>query len=82
VRQPILIFEATGHDLTRVRRRAVERGIVCAIYTRALFATRNDADNRAAVAAVVTDDLDIVGIRQHADRKDVDRVTKGLALHP
>jgi hypothetical protein len=48
----------------------------------ALFATGNDYDNRAAVAAVATDALDLAGLGLHADRKAVDKVTKGLALHP
>jgi hypothetical protein len=52
------------------------------IYTRELFATGNDDDNRAAVARVATDALDLVGIAIHAERKAVDKVTKGLTLHP
>ncbi len=82
VRQPILIFAAAGDDLKRVLRRALERGLVPSIYTSDLFATGNDADNRAAVAAVPTHALDLAGLAQHADRKAIDKVTKGLALHP
>jgi hypothetical protein len=82
VRQPILIFAAAGDDLKRVLRRALERGLVPSIYTSDLFATSNDADNRAAVAAVPTHALDLVGLALHADRKAIDKVTKGLALHP
>lgn len=82
VRQPILIFAASGEELERTRRRAIERGLTPSIYTRALFSTNNDADNRAAVAAVPTDALDLVGLALYADRKEVDKVTKGLALHP
>ena len=51
-------------------------------YTSALFDTGHDAANRAAVAAVATEALDLVGIGLHAERKEVDKVTKGLALHP
>jgi hypothetical protein len=82
VRQPILIFAAGGQDLTRSLTRARERGLACCIYTRDLFGTGNDLDNRAAVAAVSTEALDLVGLGLHADRKDVDKVTKGLSLHP
>ena len=49
---------------------------------RELFATGNDVDNRAAVAGVPTDALDLVGLGLHAERKEVDKVIKGLALHP
>jgi hypothetical protein len=82
VRQPILIFQASGPELTRSLRRALERGLSPSIYTFELFATGNDIDNRAAVARVPRDALDLVGIGLHADRKDVDKVMKGLALHP
>jgi hypothetical protein len=82
VRQPVLVFAASAADLARTLRRAVERGLAPSIYTSELFATGNDVDNRAAVAAVPTGALDLVGLGLHADRKDVDKVTKGLALHP
>ncbi len=81
IRQPVLVFAATGEELRRSLARAVERGLERSIYTRELFATGNDADNRAAVAVVATEALDLVGLALHADRKDVDKVTKGLSLH-
>ena len=61
--------------------RAQERGVRPSLYTRALFSTGNDADNRAAVAAVATADLDLVGLALHAERKQIDKIVKGLALH-
>lgn len=81
IRQPILIFAASAVELARTRERAAERHLPISIYTKDLFATGNDADNRAAVAAVPTEALDLVGIALHADRKDVDKVVKGLKLH-
>jgi hypothetical protein len=81
VRQPILVFAADGPGLSRTLARAAGRGVRCSVYTRELFATGNDADNRAAVARVATADLDLVGLALHADRREVDKVTKGLALH-
>ncbi len=82
VRQPILIFAATRQDLTRALSCATERGLRCSIYTHDLFATGNDVDNRAAVARVPTEALDLVGLALHAERREVDKVTKGLSLHP
>ncbi len=81
IRQPILIFAATGAELARTRERAAGRNLSISIYTAELFTTGNDADNRAAVAAVPTEALDLVGIAIHAGRKEVDRVVKGLRLH-
>lgn len=82
VRQPILIFAASRDELTRSLSRARERGITPSIYTMALFTTYNDIDNRAAVAAVTTENLDLAGLALHAERKLVDKVVKGLKLHP
>lgn len=81
IRQPVLIFAASGADLARTLARARERQVRCSIYTHDLFATGNDADNRAAVAQVPTENLDLVGLAVHAPRKDVDKLTKGLDLH-
>lgn len=82
IRQPVLVFAADGPALARTLRRALDRGLQPCVYTRALFATDNDADNRAAVAAVPTDALDLAGLALHAPRRDVDRVVAGLHLHP
>jgi hypothetical protein len=81
VRQPILIFAASGAELAGTLSRIIARGLDCSLYTADLFATGNDVDNRAAVASVTTDGLDLVGIGLHAARKAVDKVTKGLKLH-
>src|SRR5262249_29578626 len=81
IRQPVLVFAATAEELRRTLQRARERGGSAAIYTEALFATGNDVDNRAAVAAVAYEDLDLVGIGLHAPRNSIDRICKGLSLH-
>ena len=81
IRQPVMVFEASGEELARTRLRALSRDLTISVFTRELFATGNDDDNRAAVAAVAADELDLVGLAMHADRKLVDKVVKGLALH-
>jgi hypothetical protein len=80
--QPVLVYEATGAKLTTVRERAERRGVTIAIYTREMFATGNDEDNRAAVRAVPTDQLDLVGIGLRAPHRDADAILRGLARHP
>ena len=82
IRQPILIFAADGAGLKRSLERALARNLRPSLYTSQLFATGNDQDNRAAVAAVATADLDLVGLALHAERREVDKVVKGLRLHP
>jgi len=81
IRQPVLVFAAAPAEIKTALARAVERGVTVSIYTRELFATGNDVDNRAAVRAVPTDRLDLVGLALHASRRDVEKITKGLALH-
>lgn len=81
IRQPVMVFEASADELARTRRRALDRGLMPAIFTADLFATGNDDDNRAAVAAVQAEALDLVGLALHDDRKAVDKVIKGLRLH-
>jgi hypothetical protein len=80
--QPVLVFEASAAKLTTVRERAERRGVPIAIYTREMFATGNDEDNRAAVRAVPTDQLDLVGIGLRAPHRDADAILRGLARHP
>ena len=81
-RQPVLIFAADAAGMRRAYERALERGIELAVCTRELFATGHDAANRAAVAEVTADELDLVGIAMWADKKLVDRVLDKLRPHP
>jgi hypothetical protein len=80
--QPVLVYEADAPALRRAFERAMSRGVVPAVYTRELFATNHDEANRAAVATVVAEDLDLVGIAFRAERKTVDRIVDRLRLHP
>jgi hypothetical protein len=82
-RQPVLIFVADGAGLRRAYDRAMQRGVAeLAIYTKELFSTGHDEANRAAVAVVPADELDLVGIALRAERKVVDRVVDKLRPHP
>jgi hypothetical protein len=81
LRQPVLIHTADAAALTRAHAKALERGLPMALYTRELFSTGHDAANRAAVAAVPTAALDLVGIAVRGPRKVVDRITKGARMH-
>src|SRR5262249_9114558 len=80
--QPVLVFEATGDKLRTVRERAERRGVQIALYTAEMFSTGHDAANRAAVQAVATADLDVVGIALRASHRDADAVLRGLSRHP
>ncbi|MEV7792999.1 DUF2000 domain-containing protein [Streptomyces sp. NPDC087512] len=81
-RQPVLVFEATKEALTRAHARAVSRALPRALFTSDLFGTGNDRDNRAAVRAVPTADLDLVGLAVYGPRNAVDKAVKGVRMHP
>ena len=80
--QPVLVFSASADDLRRAYHRSLERDIKLGVYTEEMFSTGNDADNRAAVRAVASQNLNLVGIAMRAERGAVDKALKGLKLHP
>ncbi|MFD0074863.1 DUF2000 family protein [Streptomyces sp. NPDC127166] len=81
-RQPVLVFEGTEETLTAAHGRALSRALPRAVFTTDLFATGNDRDNRAAVRAVGTGQLDLAGIAVYGPRNAVDKVLKGARMHP
>jgi hypothetical protein len=80
-RQPVMVFAADAPGIRRAYERARQREVELAIFTRELFSTAHDEANRAAVAAVPDDALDLVGIAMRADRKVVDKVLDRLRPH-
>jgi hypothetical protein len=81
-RQPVLVYAADAAALGRVRALAVGRGLAVAVYIEEMFKTGHDEANRAAVSAVAADDLPLVGLAVYGPRNAVDKVMKGLPLHP
>lgn len=82
LRQPVIILTANAALLRSARAKAAARDdVALAVYTRELFSTSHDAANRAAVAAVATADLDLVGIALRGPKNVVDRIVKGAAFH-
>jgi hypothetical protein len=81
-RQPVLIYTGPADLLAAVRERATSRGLPTAIYTDDLFATGDDDANRAAVRAVTAESLALAGLAVYGPRNAVDKVCKGLTLHP
>ena len=80
--QPVLVFETTAAKLRTLRERATRREVPVAIYTADMFTTGNDTDNRAAVRAVGTEQLDLVGLGVRAGHRDVDAIVRGAKRHP
>jgi len=82
LRQPVLVFEAGAEEIQAAHRKALARGLAVAIYINELFTTGRDEDNRAAVRAVPTNKLDLVGLSLRAPHRDADAVLRGLRRHP
>ena len=78
---PVLVFEGAGDTLAAARSRAVRRDLPLAVYSRDMFTTGHDAENRAAVRAVAGTELDLVGVGVHGPKNVVDKVVKGARLH-
>ena len=76
--QPVLVYGADGAGLTRALERSLARDVTPAVYTKEMFITTNDVDNRAVVKAVERPDLDLVGIAVRAERKTVDKIVDKL----
>ncbi|MFD5493697.1 DUF2000 domain-containing protein [Streptomyces sp. NPDC127091] len=81
-RQPVLVFEGTKETLKAAHTRALSRALPRALFTSDLFSTGHDEANRAAVRAVGTPDLDLVGLAVHGPRNAVDKTLKGARMHP
>jgi hypothetical protein len=80
--QPVLVYQADAQALRRAFERALSRGVIPAVYTQELFATNHDEANRAEVAKVAAEDLDLVGVAFRAERKTVDKIVDRLSFHP
>jgi len=80
-RQPVVVLAGDKDVLAAAHGRALDRGLPMSIFTANLFHTGNDRDNRAAVRAVATRDLDLVGVAVYGPRNAVDKVLKGARMH-
>ncbi len=81
-RQPVLVYAADGLSLARVRSLAVGRELATAVYIEEMFKTGHDEANREVVRAVTADEMPLVGVAVYGPRNAVDKVFKGLQLHP
>jgi hypothetical protein len=81
-RQPVLIYAADALALRRVRGQATDRGMDVAVYIEEMFKTGHDEANRAAVLAVTAEEMPLVGVAVHGPKNAVDKLLKGLRLHP
>ncbi len=78
-RQPLLVYGTDAAGIRRTYERTLAREVdQFAIFTRDLFSTPHDEANHAAVAAVPSEALDLVGIAVRGARKTVDKIVDKL----
>jgi hypothetical protein len=80
--QPIVVLQTDAATLSTIHRRALEQGVKASLYVEEMFATGHDAANREVFAQFAPDDAKVVGIALRAEKKIVDKITKGAKLHP
>lgn len=79
--QPVIVLSADAATLSAIHRRALGRGVRTSAYVEEMFATGHDVANRAVFAEFAPDDAKIVGIALRAEKKLVDKITKGARMH-
>ncbi len=79
--QPIIVLSADKENIAAIHRRSLERGVTSSIFIEEMFSTGHDAANRAVFAEFAPEDAKVVGIALRADKKIVDKITKGASMH-
>ena len=79
--QPVIVLAGAANILTNIRNRAYDRGVDTVVYIEEMFGTGHDEANRAVFAEHSADEANTVGIALRADRKTVDKITKGARMH-
>ena len=80
-RQPVIVLTGAASVLSNIRNRARGRGVETAAYIEEMFSTGHDTANRAVFAEHGPDDGNTVGIALRAEKKIVDKITKGAKMH-
>ncbi|SIP93616.1 hypothetical protein SAMN05880582_10181 [Rhizobium sp. RU20A] len=80
-RQPVVVLAAELDLLRTIQTRAETRGVITSSYIEEMFETGHDDANRAVFARFTPQTARLVGIALHAERKIIDKITKGAKMH-
>ncbi|HVI90633.1 MAG TPA: DUF2000 family protein [Dongiaceae bacterium] len=78
--QPVIVLSADPETITAIHRRSLEREVRTSVYIEEMFATGHDAANRAVFAEYAPEDAKVVGIALRAEKKIVDKITRGASM--
>lgn len=82
IKQPILIYGADeSTQLERAFSRAKQRELHIGIYTKPLFATKNETDNHNEMKKCTDENQELVGIVIYGDKRKVGKALDGLKFH-
>jgi hypothetical protein len=79
--QPMIVLSADDVTIAAIHRRALERDVTSSLFIEDMFATGHDAANRDVFAQFSPQDARVVGIAFRAEKKIVDKITKGAVMH-
>ncbi|MCZ7446469.1 DUF2000 family protein [Agrobacterium rhizogenes] len=79
--QPIVVMATDQEALRKIHQRSLERDVTTSLYIEEMFATGHDAANRQVFSEFSPETAKVVGMALRADRKIVDKITKGAKLH-
>ena len=78
--QPVIVLAAANDTIAGIHRRALDRQVRHSLYIEEMFETGHDAANRAVFAQYGPDTAKVVGVAVRADKKIVDKITKGASM--
>ena len=79
--QPMIVLSADEETMSMIHRRSLERNVTSSIFIEEMFSTGHDVANRAVFSEFAPEDAKVVGIALRADKKIVDKITKGATMH-
>jgi hypothetical protein len=79
--QPIVVMATDQEALRKIHQRSLEREVATSLYIEEMFATGHDVANRQVFSEFSPDNAKVVGMALRADKKIVDKITKGAKLH-
>lgn len=80
--QPVIVLAADAATISAIHRRSLDQGVTASLYIEEMFSTGHDAANREVFGKFGPEEAKVVGIAVRADRKLVDKITKGAGKHP
>ena len=79
--QPVIVLAGTANVLTNIRNRANDTAVDTVAHVGEMFSAGHDDANRAVFAEHDATEAKTVGTALRADKKIVDKITKGARMH-